>query len=211
VSDQPSESAVRVVPYDEQWPLRAASELTALTAALGPLVLHAEHIGSTAVPQMAAKDIIDLQLSVSDLNRAADKFTQPLARLGYARLPYEGDHVPAGDPSDPAEWAKRYWHRRHHQDGDVNLHVRLAGAPNERLALLFRDWLRGHPDAVAAYAQFKICLAGYVGDLGAYTEIKDPVVDLVIAAADRWAAETGWQPHLWAQPEPGSQAQASQS
>jgi GrpB-like predicted nucleotidyltransferase (UPF0157 family) len=200
VSDQPSASAVRVVPYDEQWPLRAASELTGLTAALGPLVLHAEHIGSTAVPQMAAKDIIDLQLSVSDLDQAAGSFAGPLARLGYTRLPYEGDHVPAGDEGGPALWAKRYWHRRNHPAGDVNLHVRLAGAPNERLALLFRDWLRGHPDAVAAYGQFKICLAGYVGDLGAYTEVKDPVVDLVIAAAGRWAADTGWQPHISARP-----------
>jgi GrpB-like predicted nucleotidyltransferase (UPF0157 family) len=199
------------MPYDGQWPVRAASELTALTAALGPLVLYAEHIGSTAVPQMTAKDIIDLQLSVSDMDQAADRFAEPLARLGYTRLPYQRDHVPAGDPSDPALWAKRYWHRRYHPGGDVNLHVRLAGAANERLALLFRDWLRTNPDAVAAYSQFKICLAGHVGDLGAYTDIKDPVVDLVIAAAGRWAAETGWQPHRAAQPGRDGQAPASQT
>ncbi len=186
---------VRVLPYDERWPARAGSELATLTGALGPLVVHAEHIGSTAVPQMSAKDVIDLQLSVRDLAEAAAAFAEPLARLGYTRKPYERDHVPAGDPSDPALWAKRFWHRRGHQDGDVNLHVRLAGAPNDRLALLFRDWLRAHPDAVAGYSRFKVMLAGQVGDIAAYTDIKDPVVDVVIAAAGRWAAQTGWQPH----------------
>ena len=87
---------------------------------------------------------------------------------------------------------KRLWSRRGHAAGDVNLHVRLAGSPNERVALLFRDWLRAHPAAVLAYAAFKRGLADAVPDLGAYTDVKDPVVDLVIAAAEPWASETGW-------------------
>jgi GrpB-like predicted nucleotidyltransferase (UPF0157 family) len=185
-----------VVPYDEHWPARAAAELSSLVRVLAPLVLHADHIGSTAIPGMAAKPILDLQLSVCDLDEAAAAFGAPLAALGYDRLPFERDHVPAGDSSDPDLWAKRYWRRRHHPAGDVNLHVRVAGSPNDRLALLFRDWLRTHPLAVAAYARFKAVLAGAVnGDLKVYTEVKDPVVDLVVAAADRWASESGWQPH----------------
>jgi GrpB-like predicted nucleotidyltransferase (UPF0157 family) len=186
---------VLVLPYDERWPARAATELARITAALGPLVLHAEHIGSTAVPQMSAKDVIDLQLSVRDLAEAAAAFGEPLDRLGFVRRPYEHDHVPAGDPGDQAQWAKRFWHRRHHRDGDVNLHVRVAGAANDRLAVLFRDWMRAHPDAVAGYSRFKIMLADQVGDLGSYADIKDPVVDVVIAAANRWAEQTGWRPH----------------
>jgi GrpB-like predicted nucleotidyltransferase (UPF0157 family) len=189
-------SRILVVPYDEQWPARAAAELSGLAGALAPLVLHADHIGSTAVPGMAAKPVLDLQLSVRDLDEAAASFGAPLATLGYDRLPYERDHVPAGEDSDPGLWAKRYWGRRHHPAGDVNLHVRVAGSPNERLALLFRDWLRAHPLAVAAYARFKAALADAVnGDLRVYTNVKDPVVDLVVAAADRWASESGWQPH----------------
>jgi len=73
-------------------------------------------------------------------------------------------------------------------------HARLAGSPNERLALLFRDWFRAHPAAVPAYAAFKLRLAEAVGDLGVYTDVKDPVVDLVVALAEPWAAETGWTP-----------------
>ena len=194
-TDLPGPARVEVVPYDDRWPGRAAAELGALCAALGPLVCHADHIGSTAVPGMAAKDVLDLQLSVRDLDTAAAAFDAPLARRGYTRLAYERDHVPAGDGSDPALWAKRYWRRRDHPAGDVNLHVRAVGSPNERLALLFRDWLRAYPPAVAAYARFKAELARAVVGLEVYTEVKDPVVDLVVAAAAGWARDTAWQPH----------------
>lgn len=194
-ADRPAASPVRVVPYDDGWPGRAAAELAALRATLGPLVCHAEHIGSTAVPLMAAKDVLDLQLSVRDLDMAAAAFDAPLASMGYTRLPFDRDHVPACDDSEPALWAKRYWRRRDHPAGDVNLHVRVAGSPNERLALLFRDWLREHPLAIAAYGRFKTELARAVAGLDLYTEIKDPVVDLVVAAAAGWARDTGWQPH----------------
>jgi GrpB-like predicted nucleotidyltransferase (UPF0157 family) len=184
-----------VAAYDPAWPGRAATDIRALRAALGPHVVHADHIGSTSIPQMAAKDIIDLQLSVTDLAAAAAAFDGPLADLGYARKPYERDHVPAGDDSDPELWAKRFWNRRGDPAGDVNLHVRVTGSPNERLALLFRDWLRAHPLAVAGYSRFKLLLAAAVPDIADYTDIKDPVVDVIVTAASQWAADTGWRPH----------------
>jgi GrpB-like predicted nucleotidyltransferase (UPF0157 family) len=192
----PMPARVRVVPYDEAWPLRAEADLRTLTEALGDLVLHAAHIGSTAIPGMAAKDILDLQLSVWDLDEALAAFDGPLAGLGYTR-PFrdERDHVPASDDSNPALWVKRYWRRRNHPAGDVNLHVRVVGSPNERLALLFRDYLRAHPDAIAAYSEFKRVLADAVGGLEPYTEVKDPVVDVVVAAAADWASQVEWQPH----------------
>lgn len=59
------------------------------------------------------------------------------------------------------------------------------------MALLFRDWLRAHPEGVAAYGAFKVALAAAVPSVE-HTEIKDPVVDLVIAAAEPWAPATGW-------------------
>jgi GrpB-like predicted nucleotidyltransferase (UPF0157 family) len=137
-----------------------------------------------------APDVIDLQVSVADLERAARKFDAPLPAEGFKRLPYERDHVPARLDDDPARWANRFWARR----ADVNLHVRIAGSPNERLALLFRDWMRAHPDAIPAYAAFKGSLAAAVTDVEGYVTVKDPVVDLVIAAAEPWAAATGWNP-----------------
>jgi GrpB-like predicted nucleotidyltransferase (UPF0157 family) len=186
---------LEIVPWDRDWPARAAAELQDLIGSLGSLVVYADHIGSTSVPQMAAKNIIDLQLSVRDLAEATAAFNVPLARRGYRSRPFNRDHLPAGDSGDASLWAKRFWARTDHPDGDINLHVRVVGSPNERLALLFRDWLRARPLAVAAYSRFKTTLAAAVGDLEAYTEIKDPVVDLVVAAADQWARDVDWHPH----------------
>ena len=181
-----------VVPYDPAWRTRGVALAAELRSALGPLALRVEHIGSTSIPGMAAKPLFDLQVSVDDLDEAAGAFDAPLAGHGFVRRPWVRDHVPAGR-DDPAElWAKRIWVR---PDGDerVNLHCRVAGSPNERLALLFRDWFRAHPAAIPAYAKFKESLAEAVhDDVDLYTDVKDPVVDLVIAVAEEWAAVTGW-------------------
>jgi GrpB-like predicted nucleotidyltransferase (UPF0157 family) len=185
---------VVVVPYRHDWPARAASLIAELRQGLGGQALRVEHIGSTAIPGMAAKDVIDLQASVASLDDAVREFDEPLALLGFHRMPYGSDHVPAGLPDDPARWAKRMWRRRGHPGGDVNLHVRIVGSANERLALLFRDWFRAHPQAVAAYAGFKRDLASVTLDIESYTEVKDNIVDLVITVAESWAAVTCWRP-----------------
>ena len=192
-------SEVRISEPDPSWPDRAASLLARIRAALGPAVVHADHIGSTSIPGMAAKNVLDLQLSVVDLEAAERDFMAPLARLGFVFKPYLGDHVPAGSTDAPQEWAKRFWSRRDHPGDDVNLHVRRVGSPNESLALLFRDWFRAHPDAVPGYAAFKRTLARHLPDIAGYTDVKDPVVDLVIGIAADWVAETGWRPHASAQ------------
>ncbi len=183
-----------VAPYDPYWRQRGAQLAAELQAALHPLALRVEHIGSTSIPGMAAKPIYDLQVSVTDLAAAAEAFDEPLRAFELTRQPYEQDHVPAGRDDDPARWAKRLWSRGLPHSERVNLHCRLAGSPNERLALLFRDWFRAHPTAIAAYAQFKQVLAAEIGDIGRYSDVKDPVVDLVIAAAEEWATRTGWTP-----------------
>jgi len=183
-----------IVSYDPAWAARAAAIMERLRAALGPAALRIDHIGSTAIPGMAAKDVLDLQVSVADLDAAARAFDALLTAHGFRRLPYERDHVPAGREDEPAAWAKRFWTRRAHRDGDVNLHARLIGSSNERAALLFRDWLRAHRGAVAAYSAFTVALADAVPDATVYTDLKDPIVDLVLAAAEPWAAATGWTP-----------------
>ena len=112
--------------------------------------------------------------------------------MRFERWAYARDHVPAGRVDDPVSWAKRFWSRRDHVDGDVNLHVRVVGSPNERVALLFRDWMRAHPEAVAPYGAFKRTLATQASAVEWYSDVKDPVVDLVIAVAEPWASATGW-------------------
>lgn len=189
-----------VVTYQADWPDRAAALAASLRERLAPLAERVDHIGSTSIPGMAAKDILDVQVSVADLDEAARAFDEPLAGLGFEPGPFEFDHVPshfdhvpAGRDDDPRQWSKRFWSRRGRPPA-VNLHVRRRGSPNERLALLFRDWFRAHPDAIAGYAAFKVALSAAVPDVEVYSDIKDPVVDVVIAAAEEWAEAVGWHP-----------------
>jgi GrpB-like predicted nucleotidyltransferase (UPF0157 family) len=183
---------VHILAYDPRWPERASVLIAQLQGALGPDALRIEHIGSTAIPMMDAKDLLDVQVSVADLDVAAERFDDPLVTMGFERLPYDRDHVPTGRPDDPTLWAKRFWRRRSRAEGDVNLHVRLVESPNERLALLFRDWMRAHPDAVPPYAAFKRALGAAAPDVDWYSDLKDPVVDLVVAVAESWSRRTGW-------------------
>ena len=191
--DSPPRRAV-IVPYEPSWASSGIALTEELARELGALALRVDHIGSTAIPGMAAKAVLDVQIGVSDLDEAAGAFDAPLAKLGFERWPYTQDHVPAGSEDDPVRWEKRLWSRRGQSRDDVNLHVRRRGAPNERLALLFRDWFCAHPEAVPSYARFKQMLAGAVPDYDTYTDVKDPVVDLVAVMAEEWVRETGWTP-----------------
>jgi GrpB-like predicted nucleotidyltransferase (UPF0157 family) len=181
--------------YDPAWREHGTALADSLRAALAPLALHVDHIGSTSIPGMAAKPLFDLQVSVADLDESEHAFMRPLSLLGFELRPYRRDHVPAGRDDPPDRWAKRLWARRNHLEPDVNLHVRLLGSANERLALLFRDWFRVHPEAIPGYARFKRSLAAAVPDLDVYSDVKDDVVDVIAAVAESWAAETGWAPH----------------
>jgi GrpB-like predicted nucleotidyltransferase (UPF0157 family) len=186
-------SALVVAAYDPAWQHRGAALTAELKTLLGPLALRVEHIGSTAIPGMAAKPVFDMQISVDDLDAAAAAFDEPLATaFGLTRRPYEQDHIPAGRNDPPHLWAKRLWTKPAPGGERIIVHCRIADSPNERLALLFRDWFRSHPQAVAAYARFKQKLAVAVGELEAYTDVKDPVVDLVNTAAEEWATAADW-------------------
>jgi GrpB-like predicted nucleotidyltransferase (UPF0157 family) len=84
--DDRFDPAVRIVEHDIAWPVRAAEELRRLAEALGPVAVRLEHVGSTAVPGLAAKPILDLQLSVAAIEPRA-RYAQPLERLGYLFVP----------------------------------------------------------------------------------------------------------------------------
>jgi GrpB-like predicted nucleotidyltransferase (UPF0157 family) len=76
----------------------------------------------------------------------------------------------------------------------MNLHVRRAGSANGRYALLFRDYLRAHPMAAAAYGRVKVALSQHgPADWDLYYDVKDPVCDIIMAGAEDWAAATGWR------------------
>jgi GrpB-like predicted nucleotidyltransferase (UPF0157 family) len=72
--------------------------------------------------------------------------------------------------------------------------VRVVGRPNQRYALLFRDYLRAHPQASAAYAELKRRLAALGIARSVYAEVKDPACDIIIVAANAWASAVSWKP-----------------
>jgi len=182
-----------LVPYRIEWESQSAELISILRTQLGDAALRIEHIGSTAIPSMTSKDVIDLQVSVIDLESATRTFDGPLSALGFQQSPFQADHIPAGIDDDPANWRKRLWTRHDATAGSVNLHVRKAGSPNERLALLFRDWFRAHPAAIPAYGAIKQSIAAITYDTGAYADVKDPVVDLVNVVAESWADRVNWK------------------
>ena len=182
-----------IVPYKPSWPGEFKVLAASLRAALGGLALRIDHIGSTAVPGLAAKDIIDIQVTVAALDEAVK---QALLSLGYTQ--YEGiasDHVPPGYNGHAADWQKWYFHPPEGQR-PTHLHVRLQGKPNQRYPLLFRDYLRAHPATAEAYAELKRRLAANLADPYTYPDVKDPAVDLIYLAAEEWAKRTGWKPWL---------------
>ena len=183
---------VEIMPYDSGWPAEFAAIGAALRGALGDLALRIDNIGSTSVPGLAAKDRIDVQLTVADFARF-ERIQAALELLGYTLVPRNlSDHQPPGWMGPNEQWEKRFF-RPPSGQRPTNLHVRAAGRANQRYPLLFRDYLRAHPRSAAAYAELKRRLADNLRDLETYPDVKDPACDLIIAAAEDWAAAIGWQ------------------
>jgi GrpB-like predicted nucleotidyltransferase (UPF0157 family) len=166
---------IDIVPYDPQWPAAFAAEAGRLAAALGPLALRIEHNGSTAVPELDAKPVIDIQISVASLDRLAI-YREPLEAAGYVHVPHEDD---AFCPffHRPAEWP-----HTHH------VHLVVTGAAEERRTLAFRDYLRDHPGAAREYQRLKRDLAARhagrdAASREAYSVGKSAFVERMVALA----------------------------
>jgi GrpB-like predicted nucleotidyltransferase (UPF0157 family) len=139
-----------IVEYDPEWPIEFARERDRLMNALGAAALRIEHHGSTAVPGLAAKPIIDIQISVAHL-QPLDVYGAPLERIGYVHF------VHADDDRCPFFHRPAQWPHTHH------VHVVQAGSEEERRTLAFRDCLRAHPDAARDYEALKRDLAAAFG------------------------------------------------
>jgi GrpB-like predicted nucleotidyltransferase (UPF0157 family) len=184
---------IRIVPYDTGWPDEFAELAKPIRAALGAVALRIDHIGSTSVPGLPAKDVIDIQVTVESLDSGflAGKLLSP----GYSlRDDISGDHVPVGADPTLEEWRKVYF-RAPEAQRPTHLHVRQAGRANQRYPLLFRDFLRANPAMAGIYAQIKRELSRlHPHDVDAYYAIKDPVCDLIMDSAERWVLQTGYTP-----------------
>lgn len=175
---------------DPAWPeqARRLAERVALVA--GERGRGVEHIGSTAVPGLPAKDVLDLQLSVGSPDDA-DAVAGPLAAAGLVPRPDLAPGDPKPDEPDPARWC----FASADPGRPAHLHVRVSGSPEWRSALLFRDWLRADEHARAEYLALKQDAARLFGadrDAARYVEHKGPWFEAAAARADAWADSSGW-------------------
>lgn len=114
--------------------------------------------------------------------------TAPLLRTPFCRGGFCEDHVPP-EALPGADWTKRFWSSSR---PSANLHVREAGRANQRYAVLFRDYLRANRKSASAYERAKRQLADLCDDTSTYAAAKDPICDLIMENAERWAVEVGW-------------------
>jgi GrpB-like predicted nucleotidyltransferase (UPF0157 family) len=163
-----------VVPYDESWPSRYAGWEARLSAQLGSVARRIEHVGSTAVPGLAAKPVIDIQVSTADLD-AEELYSTPLERAGV-QLRYRDHQHRFFRPFAGLPW-------------DVHVHVCAVGSRWERRHLLFRDYLRARPDARSSYAAAKfVASRRWRGDRMGYSAAKTQVILAITEQAEIWAA-----------------------
>jgi GrpB-like predicted nucleotidyltransferase (UPF0157 family) len=169
---------VDLVPYSPDWPRRFDWWRGRIRAALGATALRAEHVGSTSVPGLAAKPVIDIQVSVADIADEA-RYAGQLESLG----------LQLGNRDD----VHRYFSPVPEQPRELHLHLCQAGSGWERDHLLFRDYLRAHPAAADRYLAGKRAAAiAWRDDRWAYTEAKTDVILDILEDAEAWSRATGW-------------------
>nr|WP_246210812.1 dephospho-CoA kinase [Phytoactinopolyspora alkaliphila] len=172
---------------DASWAATGNRLVARIEHSAGDRARRVDHVGSTAVPGLPAKDVIDVQVVADDLATAV-ALAAELSDAGFAPMPgrwfdtlrdgsREGKSLACN--ADPAR--------------AVNVHVRPAGSPAVRDVLLFRDWLRDTPEAVREYADLKRRLSRHRYDrMDDYAAAKTPWLRTALARADTWAERTGW-------------------
>lgn len=163
----PEYKRIVIVDYDPRWPERYAIEAKKIRAALGSKIVRLEHAGSTSVPGLAAKPIIDIVLEVAD-SSDEPAYAPALEAAGYALRIREPD-----------------WHQHRMFKGeDLHLHVYSKGCPEADRVLLFRDWLSAHPEDRGLYERTKRELAKREWKHGQYyADAKTDVISEILGRA----------------------------
>lgn len=175
---------IEVVEHRTEWAAQFAVESARLQSIFGERALAIHHIGSTAVVGLSAKPVIDILL-VLDTTADIDWFSAPMERLGYA---VRGECL---DATIPGSIGRFYFSKDTDGHRSHQVHACADGHPEIRDLLVFRDYLRSHPDAAATYGRVKVeCAAlrpdGSVG----YMRAKADTVRALLAAAKAWAVIT---------------------
>ena len=170
-------SSVVLVPYDPSWPETFAALRAVYLHALGEAALAVEHVGSTAVPGLSAKPIIDVDIVIAP-HLGLSRIAQPLARLGYRHAGCQGipgrDAFKRDESDVPRDGSGRSWPAHH-------LYACAHDANELRRHLAFRDWLRTRPEHAADYAALKQRLAAlHPHDRERYCEAKTDFIEAAI-------------------------------
>ncbi|MBB2771900.1 MULTISPECIES: dephospho-CoA kinase [Mycolicibacterium] len=177
--------APRLVPHNPAWAADAQRIVNRIKAAAGGKALRVDHVGSTSVDGLDAKDVVDIQVTVASLEDA-DEIDGALAAVGYPRI--------QGVDSDVAHDDSGRWGKRLHGAADpgrpANIHLRVDGWPNQRFALLFPAWLAAHPEVLDEYLQVKRAALSAPD----YAEAKEPWFAEVYPKALAWAEASDWRP-----------------
>lgn len=166
---------LEIVEYDLNWPRKFESERMRIAGTLGDLALRIDHNGSTAVPGLAAKPIIDIQVSVGQLH-PIETYASRLARLGYQHVPH------------PDDYNMPYFHRPRDWPHTYHIHVVQAQGEEERRTLAFRDYLRDHGSVAREYEDLKRSLAPHFNATSsssrqAYSDSKSEFINRIVQRA----------------------------
>lgn len=184
----PNQEKVEIVPYNAAWRTQFKRAENDLKQLLGCYAKDIQHIGSTSVNNLASKNRIDIQIGVTAITKSMlTNLNSRLVKFGFPPAFLSVDHLPPNE-NNKQEWEKIYLRGLSTKwDFRANIHFRKVGAKNYEYAILFRDYLRAHPEAATSYACVKERLSHYTKyDRQAYSDIKDPVCDLIMINARKW-------------------------
>ncbi len=184
--DELMQDEVTVIPYHDRWPAAFVAVRDELVLTLSELAVIIDHIGSTSIVGMSAKDCIDVQVRVANI--ADPELEERLTSRGFRRRPEVWNNR---EDVDGQLWPKQVYAPAAGAR-PVNIHIREVGGGNTRRALLFRDFLRSNPDVRDHWSHFKLRLAESVSSIFEYGQIKQPATMVLFAAAEQWALQTGW-------------------
>lgn len=182
--------------YDPRWPALFEEEKARLLATTGALLAAIEHVGSTAVPGLAAQPIIDIMGGVRDLGEVT-RYVAALEGIGYEHVPQYEVYIPE----------RRYFRRPRTGEGLRTHHLHIVELTSSfwRRQLLFRNYLRTHPVALREYADLKRCLAAeYGADGRGYTDAKGPFIELILNRAEGKEPDTASGSSSTGRPSVGS-------
>lgn len=164
-----------IADYNSQWPTLFEQHKQRILQATRGLVIAIEHIGSTAVVGLAAKPVIDIMPGVKTL-ADADTCVEAMVGLGYTYIQKYESMMPE----------RRFFNRNVEGEISQNVHMVVVNGEFWERHLLFRDYLRTHPDTVEAYARIKRELAPQFDDTNDYAKAKTEFITGMVAEARKW-------------------------